>query len=326
MPFSGSILLAAILAFAFYPLHQMVLRAFPRPLLAALFTTLLVLAAIVPLVVWSVANVSGEAVRGAQWLTAWVKNEEYIGLIDRLSALPIMDRVRSTGLVDRLKTELGAWASASLGAWGGFAATQAAALTKNLLVLCLNGLFTIFFFFIFLKDGQNIIDFVTRILPLEDDNKKEVMGQVRETFAAVIHGQVLCAIIKASLVGITFWALGLPLPVFFAAVTLFASFLPIFGAAAVWFPFVLYLASEQDWMRAGILLAIGAVPINLVDNIIQPLVIGQRSGLPYALLLVAVIGGMTQYGVFGIFIGPVVMSLFFALIKIYRHQFIEKAP
>jgi len=323
-PFTGPILFAAILAFAFYPLYRVVAKSTRHETAAAFVTTLLVLAAAVPMIVWAAGTISGEAVRGAQWLTAWIKNREYIAFIDWLSSLPVVDQARSTGLFDRLKAELGGWASDSLASWGGFAASQAAQITKNVLLLFVNALLTVFFLFIFLKDGRNIVTFLEKILPLDEDNKKEVMRQLRETFAAVIHGQVLSALIKSAIAGVTFWLLGLPLPALVAAVTFFASLLPIVGAAAVWFPFVVYLAVQQDWTRAGILFAVGAVPINLVDNVVQPLVIGQRSGLPYALLLVGVIGGVAQYGMFGIFIGPIVMSLFFALIKIYRHQFIDK--
>lgn len=323
-PFSGPILFAAILAFAFYPLRTTVRRAVPNDTAASLITTLLVLAAVVPMAVWAAGKMSDEGARGVQWLTNWIREKEYIGFIDWLSGLPIVDRARSTGLFDRLKEGLGGWMTDSLASWGKIAASQAAQITKNVLVLALNAILAVFFFFVFLNDGGKIVDFFYRIMPLEEDSKKEVLRQMRETFAAVIHGQVLSAFIKSAILGITFWIMGLPLPVFFAAVTFFASLLPILGAAAVWFPFVVYLVVQQDFTRAGILFGIGAVPINLVDNIIQPLVIGQRSGLPYALLLLGVIGGMAQYGVFGIFIGPVVMSLFFVLIKIYLRQFVEK--
>jgi predicted PurR-regulated permease PerM len=323
-PFTGPILFAAVLAFAFFPLHQAVGRAVRHEAASAAVTTLLVLAAAVPVIAAITGKVSEEAVRGAQWLTAWIRDREYVAFVDWLSSLPVVDRARSTGLFDRLKSELGGWVSDSLASWGKFAASQAALVTKNMLLLAVNALLTVFFFFVFLKDGRRIVGFVERILPLDDDNKKEVMRQLRETFAAVIHGQVLSAFIKSAVVGVTFWLMGLPLPALVAVIAFFASLLPIVGAAAVWFPFVVYLAAQQDWTRAGILFVIGAGPVNLVDNVIHPLVIGQRSGLPYALLLVGVIGGVTQYGPFGIFIGPVVMSLFFALIKIYRHQFIDK--
>lgn len=323
-PFSGPILFAAILAFAFYPLYQQVLRLVRNESVAAFITTHLVLTALVPLIVWATGKISDETVRGVQWLTVWVRDREYIAFIDWLSSLPVVDRARDTGLFDRLKAEVGSWASGSISAWGGFAASKAALVTKNVLLLAVNALLAIFFFFVLLKDGRRIVDFVEKILPLEDANKKEVMHQLKETFAAVIHGQVLSAFIKALIVGVTFWAMGLPLPALFGAAAFFASLLPIVGATVIWFPFVVYLAAQQDWVRAAALFGIGAGPVNLVDNIIQPLVIGQRSGLPYALLLVGVIGGVTQYGPFGIFIGPVVLSLFFALIKIYRRQFIDK--
>lgn len=323
-PFSGPILFAAILAFGFHPLYLLIGRWVKNEAVASILTVLLVLSAVIPFTIGLVGSVSDDAIRGAEWLTNWVKNKEYIRFIDWAATLPLVDRLQGTQLFDRLKAEFGDWTSNSLATWGGFAAAQAAQLTKNTLLLIMNALLTVFFFFLFLKDGLRIMDFITRILPLEGEGKREVMGQLRETFAAVIHGQVVSAAVKAALVGVVFWAMGLPLPVLFAVITVFASLLPIVGSAVVWFPFVAYLASQGQYGKAGVLFVIGAVVISSVDNLIQPFIIGKRSGLPYALLLVGIVGGVAQYGIFGIFIGPLVISLFFALIRIYRVRFLDK--
>jgi len=58
---------------------------------------------------------------------------------------------------------------------------------------------------------------------LEEKNKKSIFRQINETFAAVIRGQLLTSLTQAVVAGIVFWILGLPLPLFFAAVTFLAG-------------------------------------------------------------------------------------------------------
>jgi predicted PurR-regulated permease PerM len=54
----------------------------------------------------------------------------------------------------------------------------------------------------------------------------------------------------------------------------------------------------------------------------KPALIGERTKLPYFLLFFGILGGIKLYGLMGIFIAPVVMSLFFALIKIYQEKYL----
>jgi predicted PurR-regulated permease PerM len=54
----------------------------------------------------------------------------------------------------------------------------------------------------------------------------------------------------------------------------------------------------------------------------KPAIIGERTKLPYFLLFFGIMGGMKFYGLMGIFLAPVVLSIFFALIKIYREKYV----
>ena len=65
--------------------------------------------------------------------------------------------------------------------------------------------------------------------------------------------------------------------------------------------------------------------ISLVDNILKPLLIGEKTKLPYLLLFLGILGGLQIYGLMGIFLAPAILSLFFVLIKIYQEEiFSEK--
>ena len=179
-----------------------------------------------------------------------------------------------------------------------------------------------FLTFVFLKDGRNIYNFLYQIAPFEDSTKKVVSKQIDETFTAVIRGQLLTSLAQATLAGIIFWALNIPVPLFFAALTFLTSLIPIIGAAGAWVPLTIYLVILQQYGKAAILFFFGLLIISVIDNILKPAIIGEKTKLPYILLFFGILGGMKLYGFIGIFLAPVILSLFFALIKIYKEQYL----
>ncbi|MBI2095745.1 MAG: AI-2E family transporter, partial [Candidatus Omnitrophica bacterium] len=70
-----------------------------------------------------------------------------------------------------------------------------------------------------------------------------------------------------------------------------------------------------------ILFLIGTLGISLLDNFLKPMLIGEKTKLPYFLLFLGILGGLQIYGVMGIFLAPAALSIFFVLIKIYREKF-----
>ena len=179
-----------------------------------------------------------------------------------------------------------------------------------------------FLLFIFLKDGEKIYRFIYEIAPLERKNKQPLFGQINDTFSAVIRGQLLTSLTQALVAGVIFWFLGLPLPVLFAAVTFITSMIPVVGASAVWLPLVVYLLTLGQQGRALVLFVFGVLVISLIDNLMKPALIGEKTRLPYFLLFFGILGGIKLYGLMGIFIAPVILSLFFALVKIYQEKYL----
>ena len=85
---------------------------------------------------------------------------------------------------------------------------------------------------------------------------------------------------------------------------------------------VAYLAMNGHNVKAVILFVCGAFGISLVDNFLKPVLIGEKTKLPYLLLFLGILGGLQVYGLMGMFLAPTVLSLFFVLIKIYHAKFL----
>jgi predicted PurR-regulated permease PerM len=114
---------------------------------------------------------------------------------------------------------------------------------------------------------------------------------------------------------------GAPQPVFFAALTFGVALIPAVGATAV----VLLLAALQaltGHTTAAIFLAAwGLVVVGLVDNLVKPLLIRGGVQLHGAVVFFALIGGLAAFGAIGLVLGPLVVALLLAVLRIYHRDF-----
>ncbi len=324
-PFLQPIFWGSLLAFAFYPIHSKIAgRLHKTPGVAALFSTILILMSFAPLIVLVVYLAAKEAAHLYDWLTQWIQNGGAEGFFQKIGSLPIIRRITTHTWFQNvnLRAQFEEWLLSSAGTLGNFAVKNATLLTKNIISGFINFFLTFFLLFFFLRDGKKVTDFIYEITPLDEESKTEIFQQLSDTFSATIRGQLFTGLAQAAVLGLVFWALGLPLPVFFAAVTFIAAMIPVFGAATVWVPFVLYLCLTQDFGRCTALLLSGLFGISGIDNVLKPLLIGHKTKLPYSLLFLSILGGLQVYGFIGVFLAPVVLSLFFVLVRIFRQRFI----
>ena len=323
-PFVRAIFWSSILAFGFYPIYVRVKnRLIPNETLAAATMTGAIFLLVVPPVILLILNVATQAIQLYQSAADYIRQGRLESLIEQIRSLSFVQNLEARIFQwEPLKRNLTEWILKSTQAIGNFATAQAATVTKNLLLVSLNTFLMTVLLFIFLRDGEKIYNFIYQISPLEQRAKKSVFSQINETFSAVIRGQLLTSLTQALVAGIIFWALGLPLPILFAALLFLAALVPVVGASAVWFPLVIYLLTNDQTVKAVILFVLGALVISLIDNVMKPALIGKRTRLPYFLLFFGILGGIKLYGLMGIFIAPVVLSLFFALVRIFQEKYL----
>ncbi len=320
-PFIQSIFWAAILAFGFYPVYERVEKRIPNQTAAALIMTFFIFLIVIPPVVLLFMNVSGQAIQLYQTVSDYVRQGRLEKLIEDIRGWSVMhsfeERVVSWEPFKQHATD---WLLGSAKSIGNYTASQAGTISKNIFFTVLNiGIIT-FLLFIFLKDGKRIYDFIYQIAPLEEKNKSQIAGKINETLSAVIRGQLVTAMTQAIIAGLFFWIIGIPAPLFFGIMTFIMAMIPVVGASTVWFPLVLYLVTIDAKVKAAILFLFGMLVISLVDNILKPALIGEKTKLPYFLLFFGILGGLKLYGLMGIFVAPVMLSLFFSLVKIYQEN------
>lgn len=325
-PFATALFWSGILAFTFYPAYKGCRRLIKtgETVTAFVFTVLIILIVIPPMVLL-VLNITQQAIDLYQWALDYVRQGRLAALIQTVRDMPALQNMQErVPQWELIQDSLASWILNTTRSLGNYTAGQVAIVTRNTLFVLLNIVMMAIMVFVFLKDGERIYNYLYNIMPLEQKNKDLIFGQLNDTFAAVIRGQLLTSVVQATISGLAFWALSIPAPLLFAALTFIISMVPVVGAAGIWFPLVLYLYFHQAYVQAGILFAFGVFFISLIDNVLKPAIIGEKTKLPYFLLFFGMLGGLKVYGLMGIFLAPVILSLFFALIRIYREKYLSE--
>ena len=321
-PFFNAVFWAAILTFAFYPLYQFFLKLFKQRTLAALATTFSIVLFVIPAGFYVLQNSVKQTIELYQEARTYVRGR---GLEDLLIALQhfawfqtFQQKVFASDLIKETLSNTLLGATHSLAS---LTTAKLTAFTRHIPFIIFNVFLVVFLTFFFTRDGEKIYRFIYELTPLEEKDRKAVFAKLNDVFSGVIRGQLLTSFTQGILTGVTFFFLSLPAPFFFGFVTFITSTIPITGASTVWVPFAFYLAITHQTAKAISLFIIGTFVISLSDNLLKPLLIGEKTKTPVFLLFLGILGGLRAYGVTGMFLGPVFISLFFALVKIYQEQY-----
>lgn len=311
-PYLTPIVFASMIAIVFYPLHHHTQRISRSPTLAALISTLAtLLLTVVPLtfVLLALSNeltdlyhglavrsaesggVTAYLLRGSERLSAWASRRFSIPGID-LHAM----------VLNRLET-----ISSSL-------LHLSASLVGNLFSLVVNSVIAVIVLFFLFRDGERIVSKLTAALPLSEDRASELGNRIQQTVVTNFYSSFAVGGLQGTLTGLSFWALGIDSPVLWGVVTGVCSLVPFVGSATVWVPASIVLMFTGHPIKGIILLGLGIAVIGTVDNIVRPLILHKRVRLHPVLILFSILGGLQLFGVLGLFLGPVILSITAALL------------
>jgi predicted PurR-regulated permease PerM len=120
------------------------------------------------------------------------------------------------------------------------------------------------------------------------------------------------ALIQGVLSGIGFAIAGVPFAALLGVLSFGTAMLQI-GTWLVWIPTAVWLSYQGETGWAIFTTVLGIV-INVLDNVIKPLLIGRGAGVPLWIIFIGVIGGILTIGLIGIFIGPLIMSVGYSIV------------
>jgi predicted PurR-regulated permease PerM len=213
------------------------------------------------------------------------------------------------------------WVRQELEAAASYMATLAAIVVRTTTYGLLALVVALMTMYYVLLEGPGLARRIERIAPLEPRHTRALILEAREVGRDAFLGTLATAVIQGILAGIGYAALGVPQPVTWAVVTALASFLPVIGTLVVWVPISGYLLVDGHPVRALFLVAWGVLIVtSLADYVIRPRIVGARGHGHPLLTLIALLGGIEVFGLAGLIVAPIVMSVFVAAFRIYERE------
>jgi predicted PurR-regulated permease PerM len=172
-------------------------------------------------------------------------------------------------------------------------------------------------YYYMLKDGDQFLRAIIRVSPLADKDDRQVMGRLKLAIDSVIRGTFLVAILQgfASAIGLAIF--GVPNPILWGTIAGICALIPSVGTAIILVPSILYLYFAGHPLAALGLGIWALTAVGLLDNFLGPVVIGRSTRIHPFLILFSVLGGVGVFGPAGLLVGPLILSLFLALLDIY---------
>ncbi len=177
-------------------------------------------------------------------------------------------------------------------------------------------------YYYMLKDGRRFVAACVDLSPLADKEDHAIFSRLRQAVDSVIKGSLIIATLQGIATGVGLALFGIPNALLLGFTAAVCALIPNVGAPIVLAPTIIYLFVNGDTFSAVGLIAWGVLGVGLIDNFLHPLLIGRTMRLHPFFILFSVIGGLTLFGVSGFILGPLALSLLFALLDIYHSTYL----
>ena len=175
-----------------------------------------------------------------------------------------------------------------------------------------------FLLFFMLVQMEAFEQALIKYAPFREQNVQRFAEEMRNTTYANVLGQGFIALVQGSLVGLCFYILGYTDPVFWGVVTTFISFVPILGPPVVFVPAALLQLANGNNFAGWAMLIFGFVVIINIDNVLRFMIAKRVGNIHPVITVLGVVIGIPLFGILGLVFGPLLLSWFILLVKIYE--------
>lgn len=191
-----------------------------------------------------------------------------------------------------------------------------------------NSISTIFFMYFILyfmlMNARYMEDALYEYIPLKDENVSRLGKEVNSMVASNAIGIPLIAFAQGVVGLIGYLILGVKEPFFWFGVTCIAGMIPVVGAALAYVPLsILFFANGQNWQGVALLI-FGFGIIGTIDNVLRFTLLKKLGNVHPLTTVFGVIIGLNLFGFIGLIFGPLLISLFMLLLRIYSSEFVIK--
>ena len=309
-PFLAPLAWAGVLGYASWPVAERIrLWCNGRDVLAASICSALAAITLLLPLLWLVWLAQQEFANAYHALQAFLA--EPLHIVDKLKNVPVLGSWLSKlqESISNNPQELSAIINTWLADHRNEVAIVVGGIGKNLVKL----IFVVVILFFFYRDGTRIARELRHVLArFIGVQAHDYIHAAGTTTRAVVYGVLLTALIQGVLAGLGYWVAGLSSPVIFGVVTAMLALIPFctplaWGTAGFWL-----LMQGQTAEAIGVWIW-GAAVVSQIDNILRPIFINSISPIPFLLVLFGVLGGLLAFGLIGLFIGPIVLAVLWAV-------------
>lgn len=310
-PFLKTIVLSMVFAVLFFPLHKRILRLCKgkKALSAFLSIVLVFFLLIIPVLLL------------VMLVTVQVQKLLTQAPSDIISGLFVSVQIWVTKLEDMMNVQFHFldFVKESLQTVGNYLAQY----SPNMVMETANFFFHFFIMmmilFYFFMDGERFLEIIIRLTPVKDKYERHLATEMKTTIYGVFYSSFFSALLQAVAASLGYYIAGIEAYLVWGCVTFFVAFIPVVGTALVLAPLIISLFLQGNTGHAIFLSLYSILIIGSIDNIIKPLLI--KGDMHPLVLFLSVFGGMTMFGPIGLLLGPIIMSMLTATIKIYSRDF-----
>ena len=205
-----------------------------------------------------------------------------------------------------------------LTSWGAQTLPRVLKSTVNTLITIIMMYFILYFM---LTEGRKMESRFYEWAPLKDENILLLRRDLNRMVLSNAIGIPLIALVQGVVGLIGYLIIGVPEPMFWFVITCISGMLPVVGAALAYIPLAITLFPEDDSLRGIIVLIFGLAVIGSVDNIFRFWLQKKLVDIHPIITVFGVIIGVNIFGFIGLIFGPILISLFIIMVKIYKNEF-----
>jgi predicted PurR-regulated permease PerM len=302
-PFVTGLVGIPVMYVVFAPVHGRLRRHLGPHLAASLVVALVIFVIVVPGV-----SFAGLVVNEAQQIAGGVFQNPLLGRLSELRVGTVDVGAQLADLGGKIVSWIGSSAFGLIGT-----ATR----------LALNLTISLFGLFYLLLRPRETWTTVQPYIPFSPENTETLRTRFGDVTTSTIIGHGLTAAIQGLLVGLAFWVIGLPDGVFWGVATVVFGMLPVVGTGLVWGPAAIILFLDHRYPAAVGLGLFGALMVGNVDIVLRPWVYRRWGHIHPLVTIVGALAGLPYFGLLGLLIGPLGLSYFFELLKMYREEYIK---
>jgi len=213
-------------------------------------------------------------------------------------------------------------AAADLASRGAAIAAAVATTTFDILLMLFFAMMTLSFV---LRRWKDITIRAEEMLPIRPRYTRAILDEFQRVGRTTLLGTVVTGLAQGAFAAAGYWITGVPEAAFFGAATALMSLVPGVGTLTVWVPAGIFLlATGHPGMGALELVWGSLVVVGASDYIIRPRLVGGHGMMPALFTFAALFGGVEVFGLSGLILGPLIMSVSFAILRIFAQDAEER--